>query len=168
MSTVSIQRASTPNTLTSLYDYMNELHEKIARRAFSFFEGEGWIQGHDIDHWRKAESEYLTPVALELSETDTELLVRAEVPGFSEKDLEIGVEPERLIIKGKVEKKSEQKKKKTIYSEISSQEIFRNINLPSTIDPEKVTAVLTNGVLEISMVKAMPAKKVAVMGKVAA
>jgi len=146
---------------------MTELYDNIARRAFSFFEDEGWIHGHDVDHWLKAESEFLTPVSVELSETETELAVRAEVPGFSEKDLEIGVEPGRLLIKGRVEKKSEEKKKKTFYAEISSNEIFRSISLPSDIDPEKVTAVLKNGVLDITMAKAIPAKKVAVTAKAA-
>ncbi len=165
--TVAIQRASPPSTLASLDKYMTELYDNIAQRAFSFFEDEGWIHGHDLDHWLKAESEFLTPVSVELSETDTEVSVRAEVPGFSEKDLEIGVEPGRLFIKGKVEKKSEEKKKKTIYSEISSNEIFRSVSLPADVDPEEVTAVLKNGVLEITMAKAVPAKKVAVTAKAA-
>jgi len=164
--TVAIQRASTPSTLASLDKYMTELYDNIAQRAFSLFGDEGWIHGHDLDHWLKAESEFLTPVSVELSETETELAVRAEVPGFSEKDLEIGVEPGRLFIKGKVEKR-EERKKKTIYSEISSNEIFRSVSLPSEIDPEKVTAVLKNGVLDITMAKAFPAKKVAVTAKAA-
>jgi len=165
--TVAIQRASPPTTLASLDKYMTELYDNIAQRAFSLFKDEGWMHGHDLDHWLKAESEFLTPVSVELSETETELAVRAEVPGFSEQNLEIGVEPGRLFIKGKVEKKSEEKKKKTIYSEISSNEIFRSISLPSDIDPEKVTAVLKNGVLDITMAKAIPAKKVAVTAKAA-
>lgn len=165
--TLAIQRASPPSTLASLDKYMNELYDNIAQRAFSFFEDEGWIHGHDLNHWLKAEAEFVTPISVELSETETELAVRAEVPGFSEKDLEIGVEPGRLFIKGKVEKKTEEKKKKTIYSETSSNEIFRSMSLPSDVDPEKVTAVLRNGVLEITMAKATPAKKVAVTAKAA-
>ena len=165
--TLAIKRASPPSTLASLDKYMTELYDNIAQRAFSFFEDEGWIHGHDLDHWLKAEAEFVTPISLELSETETELAVRAEVPGFSEKDLEIGVEPGRLFIKGRVEKKTEEKKKKTTYSEMSSNEIFRSISLPSDVDPERVTAVLKNGVLDITMAKAVPAKKVAVTAKAA-
>ena len=165
--TVAIQRASPPNTLASLDKYMTELYDNIAQRAFSFFGDEGWIHGHDLDHWLRAESEFLAPISVELSETETELVVRAEVPGFSEKDLEIGVEPGRLFIKGKVEKRIEEKKKKTIYSEVSSNEVFRSISLPSDVDPDKVTAVLKNGVLDITMAKAVPAKRVAVTAKAA-
>jgi HSP20 family protein len=168
MSTVAIQRASTPSALTrSLSDYMNELYNKISQRAFSIFEGNGRFDGHDLADWLRAEAEILTPVPLELSETDAELAVWAEVPGFTEKELEIVVEPERLFITGKTERKSEEKKTKTLYSEISSNEIFRTVALPVEIDPEKVSAVLKNGVLEVSMYKAKPAKKVPVMVKAA-
>ncbi len=168
MSTVAIQRASIPTALThSLYDYMNELSNKIAHRAFSMFEGNGRIQGHDLEDWLRAETEFLTSVPLELSETDTELVVRAEVPGFTEKELEIVVEPGRLFITGKTERKSEEKKKQMLFSEISSNEIFRTVALPAEIDPEKASGVLKNGVLEISMHKAKPAKKVPVMAKAA-
>jgi HSP20 family molecular chaperone IbpA len=168
MSTVAIQRASTPTALTqSLYDYMNEIYNRVAQRAFCFFESNGRTHGHDLEDWLKAEAEFLNPVPLELSETDTELAVRAEVPGFTEKELEIVAEPGRLFITGKSEKKSEEKKKKTLFSEISSNEIFRSIYLPAEIDPEKVSAVLKNGVLEISMHKAKPATRVTVMAKAA-
>jgi len=168
MSTVSIQRASTPTALSrSLYDYMNELYNKISHRAFSVFEENGRIDGHDLADWLRAEAEILTPVPLELSETDTELLVRAQVPGFTEKELELVAEPGRLFITGKTEKKSEEKKKKTVYSDFSSNEIFRAVALPAEIDPEKISAVLKNGVLEVSMSKAKPATKVPVMAKAA-
>jgi HSP20 family protein len=89
------------------------------------------------------------------------------VPGFTEKELEIVAEPGRLFITGRSEKKSEEKKKKTLFSEISSNEIFRSVYLPAEIDTEKVSAVLKNGVLEISMHKAKPAKEVTVMAKAA-
>ena len=168
MSTVAIRRASTSTALTqSLYDYMNEIYDKIAQQAFSLFESNGRTHGHDLEDWLKAEAEILNPVPLELSETDTELAIRAEVPGFSEKELEIVAEPGRLFITGKSEKKSEEKKKQTLFSEISSSEIFRSVFLPTEIDPEKISAVLNNGVLEISMHKAKLAKKVTVMAKAA-
>jgi HSP20 family protein len=146
---------------------MNELYNKIAERAFCMFEGNGGIPGHDLEDWLKAEAEFLTPVPLELSETDAELTIKAGVPGFTERELEVIAEPTQLFITGKTEKRSEEKKKKTLYSEISSTEIFRSVRLPVDIDPEKVNAVLKNGVLEVSMHKATPAKKVTVMAKAA-
>lgn len=164
---VSIQRSSNPTELSRVYDYANELYDKIAKRAFSFFELRGFTHGHDLEDWLRAETELLMPVAVELSETETELAVRAEAPGFTEKDVEITLEPDRLVIKGKAEKKVEEKKKKTVYSEISSREIFRSITLPAEIDPDRATATLKDGVLEISMPKAVPAGKPSVMAKAA-
>jgi hypothetical protein len=52
MSTVAVQRASTPTAQThSLYDCMNELSNKIAQRAFCMFEGNGRVPGHDLEDW---------------------------------------------------------------------------------------------------------------------
>jgi HSP20 family molecular chaperone IbpA len=167
MSTVAVQCASTPSTLThNLYEYMNELYEKIAKRAFLLFEHDGRTHGHDVQHWMEAEAEFLSPLPLEISEAETELTVRAEVPGFTEKEIEIVVEPARLFITGKAEK-TEDKRKKTLYSEISSKEVFRSIALPAEIDPDKVTALLNNGVLEISLHKAKPTKKAPAAAKAA-
>ncbi len=81
----------------------------MTQRAFDLFERNGRIHGHDLEDWLVAEAELLTPVLLELSETDTELIVRADVPGFTEQDLEIIVEPERLFITGTTGKNGEEK-----------------------------------------------------------
>lgn len=168
MSAVAVQRASTPNAITHrLYDYMNELYGKISKRAFSLFEENGYNHGHDLDHWLRAEAEFLCPAPLELVEMENEITVRADVPGFTERDLEIVAEPTQLFITGKVEKKPDENKRKTAYSEISSREVFRSIALPAKIDPEKVTAWLKNGVLEICLQKTEPAKKIPVMAKAA-
>lgn len=168
MSAISVQCASTPNALTHrLHDYMNDLYGKISKRAFSMFEENGHNHGHNLDHWLSAEAEFLCPAPLEVVETDVEITVRADVPGFTEKDLEIVAEPTQLFITGKIEKKADDNKNKMVYSEISSREVFRSIALPAKIDPEKVTASLKNGVLEIFLQKAEPAKKISVMAKAA-
>jgi HSP20 family protein len=163
MPAVSVYRASGHNALThSLTDYMSALYNNISDRAFALFERNGKQHGHDLDDWFKAESEFLTPVPLEVGETEDKILVRAKVPGFTEKDLEVVAEPGLLFITGKIDKMVEDEKKKTVYSEISASEIFRAVTLPVEIDPEKVTAELKNGVLEISMPKVATKKTVAI------
>jgi HSP20 family protein len=94
--------------------------------------------------------------------------VRAEVPGFTTNDLEVSVEPECLTITGKRETKEEREKEgKVVYSERCADEILRVIDLPAAVDPTKVTATLKDGVLDLEMPKAAPAKKIKVEPKTA-
>jgi HSP20 family protein len=117
--------------------------------------------------WFQAESEILHPVHLEISETDDALNVKAEVPGFTAKELDIQVEGNRLTISGKHETKEETTKGKTIYSERCAKEIFRSVTLPSDVDGAKVSATLKDGVLNLELPKAAHAKSVRIEAKAA-
>ena len=150
-----------------LLAHIAELQQSISRRAFELFKLSGFTGGHDLEDWLKAESEMLQPVPLEVTETDDEVTVRAEVPGFTEKDVQVKVDAHRVVISGKREESSEKKKGKTIYAEHRSNEICREFDLPAEIDPENVTAELKDGVLEINLAKRVPSKRVAVSGKAA-
>ncbi len=150
-----------------LFERINKIYDSIACRAFAIFEGNGKVLGRDLEDWFKAESELLHPVHVEVTESDEALAVRAEVPGFNAKELEVSVEPRRLTITGKRETKEERKTEKTIYSERCADQILRVIDLPAEVDTAKVTATMKDGVLELGMSKAAPAKKVKVEPKAA-
>jgi HSP20 family protein len=151
-----------------ILDHMQELHEMISRRAFELFEKGGGIFGRDLENWFKAESELLHPVNISIDETDEGLKVVAEVPGFKPEELEVSVEPRRLTITGKREDAKEEKKKgKTVYSERDSEMIMRVVELPMEVNTEAVVAVLKDGVLEFTMPKAAPAKKITIERKAA-
>jgi HSP20 family protein len=146
---------------------MQQLYNSIARRAFDIFEDNGRWFGHDLADWFQAESEVLHPVHLEIAEADHALTVKAEVPGFTAKELNIQVEGDRLTISGKHESKEESNKGKTIYSERCAKEVFRSVALPSDVDGAKVTATLKDGVLTIELPKTPHAKSVKVEAKAA-
>lgn len=150
-----------------LFDRMRETYDSIARRAFEIFESSGQTFGHDLDDWFRAELELLHPVHLDIAESGNALTVRAEVPGFSAKEIEVSVEPRRLTISGKRETKEERKTGKTIYSERCADQILRVLDLPAEIDTGKVEATLRDGILELAMPKAAEAKKIRVEPKVA-
>lgn len=150
---------------SDLFDRIQEVSNSIARRAFEIFEGRGRALGHDLEDWLRAESEFLHPVHLDITESEDALTARAEVPGFSAKELEVGVEPHRLTISGKRESSEERTSKKTIYTEHCRNQIFRAIDLPAEVDSTKVTATLKDGVLELSMPKAAKVQKVRVEEK---
>lgn len=151
----------------SFLQTVNDIQEQIARRAYELFALSGFTDGHDLEDWLFAESELLGKMPVELSETDKELTLSAGLPGFSDKDIEIRVEPRRLFITAKREEKSENKQKgQTFYSE-RSKELFRTIDLPAEIDPDKVKATLSKGGLDITMPKKEIGKKVIVQEKAA-
>ena len=115
----------------SIFEDFEALTNTIAQRAFGFFQQRGSADGWDLDDWVRAESELLKPVPIEMSESDDGYTIRAEVPGFDVKDLNVRVEPNSIYIHGKSEQKKEEKKGKEVtYSEVSANELSRRIDLP--------------------------------------
>ena len=143
-----------PAESLSAFDQLEDTLKAITRRAYELFESSGREFGRDLENWFQAERELLHPMHVNITETDGSLEVRAEVPGFTEKEIEICVEPQRLTIAGKRETKKEEKKGQTVYAESCSNQILRSVILPVKVETEKVTANLKNGVLEITLPKA--------------
>src|SRR5271169_873012 len=94
-------------------DQFKQVFDSIEKRAFEIFDNNGRWFGHDLSDWLQAESEILHPLHLEIAETDEALTVRAGVPGFTAKELDIRVEGNRLTIAGKHKSKEENSKGKT-------------------------------------------------------
>ena len=139
---------------------MQEFFDLIARRPFELLSATPRFFTRDLESFFKAEPEVLRSVNLKLYETEVALIVRAEVPGFTEKELDINVEPWRLVITGKKESK-EEKKEVPVYKEKLNQ-IYRSVKFPVEIRPDEVKATLKNGVLELTLPKAEVVKKVRV------
>ena len=161
------KKAAPPTSLRlvpmgDMFDRMEKLTNDIRRRAFEIFDGNGKTWGHDLADWFQAESELLHPVHVDISEKDNDIAVRAEVPGFAEKDLEVSVDGRRLTITGKRENKEERKEKNVVYTDRCSDQILRVIDLPAEVNSEKVEATLKNGMLELKLPKAAPSKKIAI------
>lgn len=148
-----------------MLDRMQQTYDSIARRAFELFENNGGWFGHEVDDWLRAESELLHPMHLEIKESDDELMIRAEVPGFNIKELEINVEANKLTIFGKHEAQEDRKKAKTIYCERCASQILRAVYLPVEVDASKGSATLKDGILTIELPKAARAKPVRIEPK---
>lgn len=96
---------------------------------------------------------------VEITETDKNILVLAEIPGMKEKDINVTLKENCLIIEG--EKKSERKKEEKGYysSEFSYGSFYRSIPLHNEVDPDKVDATYKNGVLEVTLNKLEESKQ---------
>lgn len=138
---------------------MQEFFDMIARRPFELLGSTPRFFTREIENWLKPEPEVFRSVNLKLYETEEALLVRAEVPGYTEKELDLHVEPWRLILTAKKEYKEEKKEIPLGYKEKMNQ-IYRAVKFPIEIRPEEVKAILKNGVLEVTLPKAEVIKKV--------
>jgi HSP20 family molecular chaperone IbpA len=146
---------------------INNIHDEITRRAFQIFEGNGRMFGRELEDWFKAEEELLLPIRMDLIEAEEKLTLKAEVPGFTEKELEIAVEPRRVTITGKRDLTEEKKEGKLLWKERTAENLLREMFLPADIDTTKVKATLKNGILEIELPKLAVAKPVKVEAKAA-
>jgi HSP20 family protein len=156
-----------PIKYPSLFDQMEGTFNALTRRAYEIFESNGRAFGRDLENWFQAEKELLHPVPVNITESDESFEVKAEVPGFNEKEIEIGVQPSRLTITGKRETKKEEKKGKTVCEESCTDQILRMVELPSEIETDKVTATLKNGVLELTLPKVAKAQTLHIHPKAA-
>src|SRR5579884_1549799 len=104
--------------------------------------------------------------SLEVSETDKEIKVAAELPGLDEKDVKVELADGVLAISG--EKKTETQDEGRLFSERYYGRFERRIPVED-VDEDKVSAAFKNGVLTVTMQKAPQAqakvKRIAINGK---
>ncbi len=105
---------------------------------------------------------------IDISETDTEIEVEAELPGLDEKDIEVALSDNTLTIKGERKETKEKKEKDYIRTERSYGRIERVIPLPAEVTDGKVTADFAKGVLTVHLPKAPSARTKAKKIKVSA
>lgn len=153
--------------IDDIFDRVNEMYNAIARQAFEFFDGRGRQEGHELDDWIRAESALFHPAHLEVSETDEAFDVQVEVPGFKADELQVSLEPRRLTIIGQRQSTGSQQQGTKVYTDRCCDQIFRSIDLPADVDSSKASATLKDGILDLTLPKAAPARKIPIEQKVA-
>ena len=94
----------------------------------------------------------LTP-AVDIDETEKEMVVTAELPGVNEKDVEVSLAGDLLTIKGEKKAEHEEKNGDSTYMERRFGSFARSVRLPFDAGDEKVDATFDNGVLTIRVPK---------------
>lgn len=152
---LSVRRGEELNPFLTLHREMNRLFDDVFRgfdlTPFSserFFDrGIGWPN-------------------IEVSESEKEVKVTAELPGLDEKDVQVELVNGVLAIRG--EKKTETEDKDRLFSERYYGRFERRIPVED-VDEDKVSAGFKNGVLTVTMPKVAPAqskvKRIAINGK---
>lgn len=99
-----------------------------------------------------APSEKWSP-RVDIVEEDHRFVITADIPGIDPKDIEIELDKNVLIVKGKRDQAVLGEGAKLARSERWKGDFVRKFDLPETIDPEAIVAQGHHGVLEISLPK---------------
>ena len=91
--------------------------------------------------------------AVDVKETDANYLMEVELPGLSEKDVEVKLDNNLLTIASSKSEKKEEKKNGYILRERSVSQFSRSFVLPESIDRENIGAEFKNGILHLSFPK---------------
>jgi HSP20 family protein len=156
--TVAIRKKDT------IWEDMEQMRDRVMRRAYDLFLGEGCRIGKDMEDWFKAERELLWKPAIELTEKDNEFKLKIAVPGVDPKDLDVEVTPEDLLVKAETRREEKEEKGQFHASELETGNLFRAVHFPKKIDPEKIKAEFKNGILTITAAIAVESveKKIAI------
>jgi HSP20 family protein len=128
--------------LDSLQGDMNRLFDR-------FFEGGRTANGSTARRWIPA---------MDLVETEDHLVLRGDLPGMTEDDVDIEIKDNVLTVSGERKSESEDKREGYHRVERSFGSFSRSLTLPQGIDPERVDAKFENGVLEVQIPKPAEAK----------
>ncbi|HEU0246759.1 MAG TPA: Hsp20/alpha crystallin family protein [Gaiellaceae bacterium] len=125
-----------------------------------------WAPFQDLDvierrMRRMLEDWGVAPAALpaaDMYETDKELVVELDVPGFEEKELALEVSDSTLTIKGERKMEKEAKEKSFYLHERLEKHFERRFKMPAEADLDHVEAKFHTGVLEVHVPKVEQAK----------
>ncbi len=149
--TKELVKTERPRGWLSPINEMERWFEEAWTRPFSLFRSPFYTG-------RTAELEEISP-SIDMYTEGNEVVVKADLPGVSKKDIKIDVEGNMLTISG--ERKHEEKVEREHYYsfERSYGRFFRTFDLPSDLDTNKVKAHYEDGVLEVRIPKSAEAVK---------
>ncbi|MGC8603073.1 MAG: Hsp20/alpha crystallin family protein [Desulfomonilaceae bacterium] len=128
-----------------------EFKKEIDDLFSKFFGSEGWFP---TTYFNRGFSP-----ALDISETDEDIVVKVELPGVDPKEIEVSVSGTTLTVKGEKKEEHEENTESMHRIERSYGSFFRSITLPSEVNEEKTEATFKDGVLNLKLPKAQPTKK---------
>lgn len=136
--------------------------EEMERMYESIFP-QGWLNPTqwEMPSWARPSRPFFTHrmPAIDMVDREDEVIVSVEVPGVRKEDLSISVTDSTLTVRGKTERREEEKREDYFYHELSCGEFTRTLHLPVGIDSKKVDARLKDGMLEIHLPKLESAKR---------
>lgn len=163
---IEVKKAATPPTpttprspaespWTSFRAEMDRLFDRFSG-AFAMPSLRGMFDSEQSAYQR---SFTLTAPSVDVAEDEKAFKIIAEVPGLEQKDVEVSISGDMLILKGEKRQESEKEEKEYHVSERAYGSFQRSFTLPETVDRNKIGAELAKGVLTITLPKTAEAQK---------
>jgi HSP20 family protein len=96
--------------------------------------------------------------SVDIYETENELVIKADLPDVSEKDLDVRIENNTLTVRGERKFDSQVSEDKYLRIERAYGGFSRSFSLPTTVDSESIRAAYQNGVLTVELPKRAESK----------
>ena len=127
--------------LISLREAMDRLFEESFVRPF------GWLAPTEAETF-----------AIDMYETESDIVVKAAIPGVKPEDIEVTISGDVLTIKGEVKEEKEVKEENYIRKERRYGAFCRSVTLPVEVNADKAKAEYENGILSLTLPKVEAAR----------
>jgi HSP20 family protein len=123
---------------------LSSLQSDVNRLFNAFFDTPVGGNGPSLRRWVPA---------MDLVETEDHFILRADLPGLTDKDVSIELEDNVLTVSGERQAEHEETKQGYFRVERATGRFSRSLTLPEGVDAESVQASFENGVLEVRIPK---------------
>lgn len=132
---------------------IDNLKQKVSRRAYELFERGGRAAGHDMRHWLQAESEILSKIP-EIRETSSSYTVNVPMQGFKPEEIYVGVDANRTLILAEKQESADGRKGQE--PGFSRESVFLAADWPTAVDPATASAQIKNSILILTVKRVAP------------
>lgn len=148
---LATREAITPSTWITPFDEIDRLLETLVPRD--------WMRPFRWDR-PTLPAAFTNVPKVDVIERDSELVLRAELPGIDKKDIDVSITTNAVTLTAKTEQTDEKEEKGEYFRrEIVRGAFARTIHLPNAVDPNAAKATLTDGVLEVVIPKVEVSKR---------
>lgn len=153
MAQIAIRKCKDQTAPQGVLEQVQAVTEAIRQRAFDLFQGRDGGNGSAVEDWLRAERDLVWSPASELVEDEKAFQARIALPGFEAKDIQVSALPDALVVQADSKHTHDEKNGNVRFCEFSEKQLFRRIDLPASVDVDKVTASVDKGILQVTAPK---------------
>jgi HSP20 family protein len=143
------RRTMIPTTSSVFDSFMREMERMMGR---------SWPMTMDWQLPSFFDARDMRMALYELADRGDKYELQVEVPGIEKEKIDVNASRHFVEISGKHSEKSDEKRKRYVYTERMFRSFYRNVPLPEEIVPSKVSAKVEDGILKVDLPKRTPTR----------